>query len=114
MREARQIHCPHCGFDNPVAHDVLGKLCHQCGKAIFSDDFTPGPEPPKATPDRTGDVLRVTCHHCQFRNELPGFDMVYIFFCDECGQPVHVQELRQYAGRDLNPVPTVLAGSVLC
>ena len=93
--ESRHIHCPHCGFDNPVAHDVVGKLCDHCGKAIFRDGFKRGPEPPKATADRTGDVLRVRCPRCQFRNEFPGFDMVDVFICDECGQPVKVKELKQ-------------------
>jgi hypothetical protein len=33
----------------------------------------------------TGDVLRVTCPLCHFRNEFPELDMVSIFLCQECG-----------------------------
>jgi hypothetical protein len=46
----------------------------------------------KAIADRTGDVLRVTCPHCQFRSEFPKFDMVHSFLCHECGEPVAVEE----------------------
>src|ERR1700676_1703967 len=29
------LHCRHCGADNTVKLDVVGKLCENCGKAIF-------------------------------------------------------------------------------
>jgi hypothetical protein len=61
-------------------------------KAIFNPEMQQKPEAPKALADRTGDVLRVICPHCQFRNEFPEFDMVYIFLCHECGKPVAVEE----------------------
>ena len=91
----RVIHCPYCGTDNDVAPDVVGKLCEQCGNAIFSPEAEDESEPLKAVADRTGDVLRVTCPHCQFRNELPHVEMMYIFLCHDCGEPVTVEELRQ-------------------
>jgi hypothetical protein len=90
------LHCRHCGTDNIVAPEVVGKLCENCGKAVYTPEFEreiqQGQKPPKALADRTGVVLGVTCPHCQFRNEFPGLGMVYIFLCDECGEPVAVEE----------------------
>jgi DNA-directed RNA polymerase subunit RPC12/RpoP len=95
-RVERIIHCRHCGMDNPVATDVIGKLCDQCGQDIYTPEFEAeiAAQPPtaKATADRTGDVLRVVCPHCGFKNEFPEFDMVDIFLCDDCGKPVAVEE----------------------
>ena len=92
-------HSRHCGADNPVAPDVLGKLCDHCGQAIFTPDFeaeiAAQPPTPKAVADRTGDALRVVCPRCGFRNEFHEFSMVGIFLCDECGNPVEVEELIQ-------------------
>jgi hypothetical protein len=56
-----------------------GKLCENPGKAIFSPEIDQGPKAATAVADRTSDVLRVTCPHCQSRNEFPEFDMVDIF-----------------------------------
>jgi len=93
------LHCRHCGTDNTVAPDVSGKLCENCGKPVYSPEFEREierrPKPPKALADRTGDVLRVTCPHCRSSNEFPEFDMVDIFLCHECGEPVSVQEPAQ-------------------
>jgi hypothetical protein len=90
------IHCRHCGHDNPIESDVLGKLCDQCGQDIYAPEFeaeiAARPKTPVATVDRTGDVLRVTCPHCQFRNEFPEFSVVDTFLCDDCGEPVAVEE----------------------
>ena len=86
------LRCRHCGTDNTVKPDVVGKLCKNCGKAIFSLEIERGPKALKAVADRTGDVLRVTCPHCQFRSEFPKFDMVHSFLCHECGEPVAVEE----------------------
>ena len=86
------IHCRHCGTDNVVRPDVVGKLCENCGKAIFSPEVEQEPRALKAIANRTGDVLRVTCPHCQSRNEFPEFDMVHIFLCQECDEPVSVEE----------------------
>ena len=95
----RVIHCHRCGTDNPVASDVDGKLCDKCGETIYSEAFkremADRPPTPKAPVDRTGDVLRAICPRCGFRNEFPGLDMVYIFLCDQCGEPVEGEELVQ-------------------
>ena len=48
----------------------------------------------KAAVDRPGDVLRLTCPHCQFTNEFPELDMVYIFLCHNCCKSVDVEELK--------------------
>ena len=72
--------------------DVVDKLCYLCGRAIFGREREDAPEAVRALADRTGDVLRVTCPHCQFRNEFPDFEMIYIFRCHECGEPVAVDE----------------------
>jgi len=93
METERILHCRYCGTDNAVKPDVTGKLCEVCGKAIFSPEIEQATKAPKALADRTGDVLRVTCPHCQYRNEFPEFDMVYIFLCHYCGGPVAVEEL---------------------
>jgi len=53
------------------------------------------PETASSPVDRTGDVPRVTCPHCQFRNEFPGFDMVFAFLCHQCGKPVRGDESVQ-------------------
>ena len=87
--------CRHCGTDNAVAPDVVGKLCENCGKAIFSPEIEAAPRAPSALADRAGGVLRVTCPHCQFRNEFPELEMIYIFLCHDCGEPVSVRELAQ-------------------
>ena len=71
---------------------MVGKLCENCGNAIFSQEIDQRRKAAKAVADRTGVVLRVTCPHCQSRNEFPEFDMVDIFLCKECGEPVSVQE----------------------
>lgn len=71
---------------------MVGKLCEKCGQAIFSPEVGQGPQALKAVADRTGDVLRVTCTHCQFRNEFPQLDMVRFLLCHECGEPVSVEE----------------------
>ena len=90
------IHCGHCGADNEVKPDVIGTLCKTCGTDIYRPDFekemSNEPPTPVAVADRTGNVLRVTCPHCQFVNEFPGFDMMYVFLCHECGKPVEVSE----------------------
>ena len=90
------LHCQYCGADNTVAPGVVGKLCENCGKPVYSPEFEQEikqkPQALRAVADRTGDVLRVTCPHCQSRNEFPEFDMVDIFLCHECGEPVSVQE----------------------
>jgi predicted RNA-binding Zn-ribbon protein involved in translation (DUF1610 family) len=71
-------------------------MCENCGEVIFRPDFEreleQKPETSKALVDRTGDVLRVVCPHCGFSNEFPEFDMVYIFLCHECGEPVEAHE----------------------
>ena len=92
----RAIHCPYCQTDNEVALDVVGKFCENCGKPIYSTEVEDDSEAPKAIADRTGELLRVTCPHCQFRNEFPpGVSRVFIFACHDCGEPVAVEELRQ-------------------
>jgi len=62
---------------------VIGTLCKTCGTDIYRPDFekemSNKPPAPVAVADRTGDVLRVTCPHCHFLNEFPGFDMMHIF-----------------------------------
>jgi len=92
----RIIHCRHCGADNQIKPDVLGKLCDNCGKAIYTPEFeaeiASKPPTPVAIADRTGDVLRVTCPRCRFINEFPEFTIVDIFLCHECGKPVAVKE----------------------
>ena len=93
------IHCRYCGTDNPVASDVIGKTCENCGHAIYLPDFeremAKKPATLKGLVDRTGDIPRVACPHCRFVNEFPGFDMIYIFLCDECGEPVEGAEIVQ-------------------
>jgi hypothetical protein len=34
----RTIHCRYHGTDNEVEPDIVGKLCEECGKAIFSPE----------------------------------------------------------------------------
>jgi len=84
------------GVANPVAPDVIGKLCNQCGSAIYTPEFeaeiAAKPPTPRAIADRTGDVLRVVCPQCGFVNEFPEFSMVDIFLCHDCGKPVAVEE----------------------
>jgi hypothetical protein len=96
MIRQRIIHCRHCGTDNPVRPDVIGKTCDQCGQDIYTPEFeaeiAAKPPTPKATVDRTGDVLRVVCPHCGFKNEFPEFSAVDIFLCHDCGKPVVVEE----------------------
>jgi hypothetical protein len=87
------------GTINQEAPDVIGKLCDECGKAIYTPEFeaeiAARPKTPTATVDRTGDVLRVNCPHCQFKNEFPEFSSVDIFLCHQCGGPVSVEEMVQ-------------------
>ena len=53
-------------------------------------------DPPKtALADRSSGILTVTCPHCEFRNEFPGWDEMDIFICDQCGDPVQVEEPTQ-------------------
>ena len=33
------LHCRHCGTDNTVRPDVVGKLCDNCGKPVYSPEF---------------------------------------------------------------------------
>ena len=95
----RIIHCRYCGTANPVKPDVLGKLCDHCGMAIYTPEFeaemAAKPKTPNAAADRTGDVLRVVCPRCGFKNEFPEFSMVDLFLCLNCGMPVQVEELIQ-------------------
>jgi YgiT-type zinc finger domain-containing protein len=92
LLEDRIIHCRYCGTDNQVPRNVVGQLCDNCGEAIFSPEVEPALKAPIALADRTGDVLRVTCPHCQNVNEFPGLDLVDAFLCHECGEPVQVKE----------------------
>jgi hypothetical protein len=89
------LHCRHCGTDNTVNPDVVGKLCENCGKAIFSPEVEQHPKAARAVADRAGDVLRVTCPRCHFRNEFPELDMVCIFLCRKCSEPVSMEESVQ-------------------
>jgi hypothetical protein len=56
------FHCRHCGTNNSVAADVVGKLCENCGEPVYSPEFeremVQRPQPLKAMADRMGDVLR--------------------------------------------------------
>jgi phage FluMu protein Com len=95
----RIIHYRHCGTDNQVAPDVVGKLCGNCGKLIYTPEveaeIAAKPPTPSAKVDRSGDVLRVVCPHCKFTNEFPEFTSIDIFLCHDCGAPVAVEELIQ-------------------
>jgi hypothetical protein len=103
----RIIHCRHCGADNQVAPDVAGKRCNKCGNAIFRPEVEGAPDVPRvsshwsgeffltiphAPVDRTRDVLRVVCPNCQFTNEVPQLNMIFI--CDRCGAPIAVNGYR--------------------
>jgi hypothetical protein len=90
MDEPYDIHCRYCAAVNTIRPDACGEVI--ATKFTGDDSET---EPLTAVADRTGDVLRVTCPHCQFVNEFPEFDMVDIFLCHECGEPVAVEELKQ-------------------
>lgn len=46
----------------------------------------------KANADRPSGILRVTSPHCQFVNWVPEFAEIDVFICDECGEPVDVEE----------------------
>jgi hypothetical protein len=93
------IHCHHCGTDSTAAPDVDGKHRANCGETIYSEAFkremAEKPPTSKAPVDRTGEVLRASCPRCGFRNEFPGLDMVYIFLCEQCGEPVEGEEMVQ-------------------
>jgi phage FluMu protein Com len=89
----RSIHCRFCGRDNTVAAEVIGQLCDYCGEPIFTAEVEAGiAATPKAKMDRTGDVLRVTCPHCDFVNEFPGVEGVHVFVCEACEKPGEVEE----------------------
>jgi hypothetical protein len=92
---SRIIHCRYCGADNAVAYDVVGKFCDQCNSPIYSPEAEGESEAPKAIADRTGEVLRIVCPRCGFRNELPHMDMAFIVRCRECWEAIAVEELRQ-------------------
>ena len=96
--EPYDIHCRYCAAINTIRPDVYETRCHACGEVIatkMTGDETLPRNPLTAIADRTGNVLRVTCAHCQFVNEFPGMDMVFIFLCHQCGEPVAVEEPRQ-------------------
>ena len=46
----------------------------------------------KVTADRTSGIVCVKFPHCRFDNQFPEFDDVDVFICDECGEPVVVEE----------------------
>jgi len=71
---------------------LLGSCAKNAVRPFFSPEIEESPEPAQALADRTGDFLRVTCPHCRHTKEFPAFDMVYIFVCHECGEPVAVIE----------------------
>jgi hypothetical protein len=74
LMRTRVLHCRHCGIDNTVKEDVVGKLCENCGQPVYSADFErelqQKPQAPTAMADRTGDLLRVTCPHCELRTNF--------------------------------------------
>jgi hypothetical protein len=86
------IHCRYCGTDNVVADDVVGKLCDQCRMDIYLPEIEQAPRAPSALADRTSGVLRVTCPHCQAVSQFPDWSDVDIFICEDCGEPVAVEE----------------------
>ena len=88
--------CPHCGVTEYIASDVAAYTCKSCWQVVYRDTaLLSPPRTKKATVDRTGDVLRVTCPHCGFVNEFSHFEMVFTFLCHECAEPVEGLELRQ-------------------
>jgi hypothetical protein len=36
--------------------------------------------------------LSVICPHCSLVNQFPGWQAVFVFLCDSCGQSVMVDE----------------------
>jgi len=45
--------------------------------------------------DRSAGTLTVKCPHCEFVNEFPDWSEMFIFLCDQCGDPVKVVEQVQ-------------------
>lgn len=91
----RVIHCRHCGTDNEVAEDVVGKSCEHCHQPIYSREAEDESQALTAVADRRGEVLRVTCPYCGFTNELPHMDMAFIVRCRECWEAIPVEEMKQ-------------------
>lgn len=48
-------------------------------------------KPAKPYRDEHG-LLLVPCPHCGEVNEFPNFDQIFIFICDDCDEPVSVEE----------------------
>lgn len=61
MPRTKIIHCQHCGADNEVESDVVGKLCNNCGEAIYAPELETESKAKRVMADRTRDVLRVVC-----------------------------------------------------
>jgi hypothetical protein len=45
-----------------------------------------------AKPDRPTGPLKVICPACEYVNEFPAEDTVFLFVCHNCGEPIEVDE----------------------
>jgi hypothetical protein len=92
--------CPEC---KTLAWDENGKLEWRVPEKVSLEDMAAmekeeiltshdPAEFRKATADRTSGVLTVGCPHCGHSNTFPEFGSIDVFICDECGQPVVVDE----------------------
>jgi phage FluMu protein Com len=105
--------CPHCGAEMTIIEDVETK-CPDCSALVSLDQgdlmwrtiedqlgidtrVDTGPPAPalEGVADRSSGMLTIKCPHCGRVNEFPGWSEMFIFICDQCGDPVKVVERIQ-------------------
>jgi hypothetical protein len=45
-----------------------------------------------ANPDRPTGPLKLVCPACEYVNEFPAEDTLFLFVCSNCGEPIGVDE----------------------
>ena len=70
--------------------DVAAQSYEQGERKVYLDSELLRAE--KAARKRNDGLLSVICPHCSFVNQFPGWQAVFVFFCDSCGQSVRVDE----------------------
>ena len=95
--EGIETTCPNC--KTKVSLDegdlVWRTVKDQLGVPVPRLDTGPPAPALEAVADRSSGALKVTCPHCEFVNEFPGWSEMFIFLCDQCGEPVTVVEPSQ-------------------
>jgi DNA-directed RNA polymerase subunit RPC12/RpoP len=103
--------CPNCGAEMPII-ERAENICPECEAKVWIDDGDPvwqtvedqlgiprvvlDHDPPVPALDgvanRSSGMLKVRCPHCGHVNEFPGWSEMFVFVCDQCGDPVNVVE----------------------